>query len=103
MQIIKDITSPFYYETTLPENANITLVIKQVEIANKLAEKYKFKYVEFDILHRKITIEYTAKETNGVGCYTGVSRCGQNKDMEQVISKLIGLCNEEVKNRLNNK
>lgn len=103
MQIIKNITSPFYYETTLPENANLTPVMEHVEIVNRLAEKYKFKCVEFDTFHRTIAIEYTAKDTEGVGCYAAISRCGQNKDMEQAVYKLVCLCNEEVKNQLNNK
>ena len=93
MQIIKNITSPFYYQTTFPEYVNLTPVMEQVEIVNRVAEKYKFKCVDLDTLHRKITIEYTDKETEGVGCYAAISRCGQNKDMEQAIFKLVSLCN----------
>lgn len=93
MQILKEINSPFIYEITLPGNIILTPVIELVEMVNVTAEKYKFKCVEFDALHQKITIEYTAKETFGVGCYAAMSRSGQNKEMEQAIYKLVCLCN----------
>ncbi len=96
MQVIGGITSPFKYEVTLPETANLTPIKELIVIINKMAENHGSTNcikATFDTVSRNVSVSYIAKNIYGVGCYAGTVRGFKRASMEKGIAKLVRLCN----------